>query len=187
MSESYAGKPHHMIPICEIQRIVAQHYGISKADFLGQRKIRAVVRPRHIAMYLAREMTTRSFPIIGNCFRGRDHTTVLHACRAIKKLMLESETLAADVVLLRERITAFALERQAQLDDPAFDAIAPVTELVTEIIPQPAPSPPEPVKAPKRVRLSAYGPRAPAPSPEPVRPEHYVPGGPLPSAFPEAA
>ena len=69
-----------------IQRTVAEYYKIKLADILSKRRSRSVARPRQVAMSLARELTNHSLPEIGDSFGGRDHTTVLHACRRIKAL-----------------------------------------------------------------------------------------------------
>ncbi len=76
-----------LITIENIQRTVAEYYKIKLSDLLSKRRNRSLARPRQIAMSLAKKLTTHSLPEIGECFGGRDHTTVLHACRAINKLM----------------------------------------------------------------------------------------------------
>ena len=75
-----------LISIDNIQRIVAEYYKIKHADMLSKRRTRTVARPRQMAMYLAKELTNHSLPEIGDAFGGRDHTTVLHACRKITEL-----------------------------------------------------------------------------------------------------
>ncbi len=72
------------VRIEEIQRIVARHYNVNRSDLLSSRRTANVVRPRQIAMYLAKTLTLRSLPEIGRRFGGRDHTTVLHAVRKIE-------------------------------------------------------------------------------------------------------
>ena len=72
-----------MITIENIQKIVAEYYKIRVADLLSKRRSRSVTRPRQIAMALAKELTNHSLPEIGDAFGGRDHTTVLHACRKV--------------------------------------------------------------------------------------------------------
>ena len=74
------------VKIEDIQRAVARHYNVSRADMLSSRRTANVVRPRQIAMYLAKTLTLRSLPEIGRRFGGRDHTTVLHAVRKIENL-----------------------------------------------------------------------------------------------------
>lgn len=89
------------IKIDDIQKIVAQHFNVSRADLLSNRRNRAIVRPRQIAMYLAKIMTPRSLPEIGRRFGGRDHTTVLHAVRKIESLMQTDQVIASDIDQLR--------------------------------------------------------------------------------------
>ena len=90
----------------DIQRVVAQHFNVSKADLLSARRTRAVVRPRQVAMYLAKSLTPRSLPEIGRRFGGRDHTTVLHAVRKIDSLMGSDGTLAEDIETLKRLLDA---------------------------------------------------------------------------------
>lgn len=78
---------HRPIPISLIQREVCRFYTISHADLVGSKRSQAIVYPRQIAMYLARELTDLSLPKIGDEFGGRDHTTVMHATAKIQKLM----------------------------------------------------------------------------------------------------
>jgi chromosomal replication initiator protein len=86
-----------------IQKTVAEHYALKQADLISERRARAVARPRQVAMWLAKQITTRSLPDIGRRFGGRDHTTVLHAVRRIESLKAEDPALARDVdVLLRK-------------------------------------------------------------------------------------
>ncbi len=92
------------IRIEDIQKVVAGHYNVSKHDLLSARRTRAIVRPRQIAMYLAKTMTPRSFPEIGKRFGGRDHTTVLHAVRKVEELAAADGTLAQEIELLRRLI-----------------------------------------------------------------------------------
>ncbi len=92
------------IRIEDIQKVVAGHYNVSKHDLLSARRTRAIVRPRQIAMYLAKTMTPRSFPEIGKRFGGRDHTTVLHAVRKVEELAAGDEALAQEIELLRRMI-----------------------------------------------------------------------------------
>ncbi|MDO5658909.1 MAG: chromosomal replication initiator protein DnaA, partial [Paracoccus sp. (in: a-proteobacteria)] len=73
------------LSIEDIQRRVAEHYNIKLADMVGPRRVRTVARPRQIAMYLAKQLTTRSLPEIGRRFGGRDHTTIMHGVRKIEE------------------------------------------------------------------------------------------------------
>ncbi len=75
------------ISISNIQKTVADYYGLQVKDLLSKRRTRSLARPRQVAMALAKELTEHSLPEIGDAFAGRDHTTVLHACRQIKHLM----------------------------------------------------------------------------------------------------
>jgi chromosomal replication initiator protein len=92
------------IRIEDIQKVVASHYNVSKHDLLSARRTRAIVRPRQIAMYLAKTMTPRSFPEIGKRFGGRDHTTVLHAVRKVEELAAADAGLAQEIELLKRLI-----------------------------------------------------------------------------------
>ena len=76
-----------LISIENIQRMVAEYYKIKMVDMLSKRRTRSVARPRQVAMALSKELTNHSLPEIGDSFGGRDHTTVLHACRKIKELI----------------------------------------------------------------------------------------------------
>ncbi|HEX5262060.1 MAG TPA: chromosomal replication initiator protein DnaA [Phenylobacterium sp.] len=91
------------VTVDQIQKTVAEHYGLKQADLISERRARAVARPRQVAMWLAKQITTRSLPDIGRRFGGRDHTTVLHAVRRIEALKGEDAGIARDVdVLLRK-------------------------------------------------------------------------------------
>jgi chromosomal replication initiator protein len=92
------------VRIEDIQRVVARHFNVSKADLLSSRRTRTIVRPRQIAMYLAKVLTPRSLPEIGRRFGGRDHTTVLHAVRKIEGLIEGDKSLADEIELLKRMI-----------------------------------------------------------------------------------
>jgi chromosomal replication initiator protein len=92
------------IKIEEIQRIVARQYNVSRADLLSSRRTANVVRPRQVAMYLAKQLTLRSLPEIGRRFGGRDHTTVLHAVRKIENLVHSDASLAEEIELLKRQL-----------------------------------------------------------------------------------
>lgn len=98
-----SGEPKR-VRIEDIQRVVARHYNVSKTELLSNRRTRNIVKPRQIAMYLAKVMTPRSLPEIGRRFGGRDHTTVLHAVRKIEDLSGSDNTLAQELELLRRLI-----------------------------------------------------------------------------------
>ncbi|HVT56223.1 MAG TPA: chromosomal replication initiator protein DnaA [Xanthobacteraceae bacterium] len=89
------------IRVEDILRIVAKHYGVSRSDLLSSRRTANVVRPRQIAMYLAKTLTLRSLPEIGRRFGGRDHTTVLHAVRKIDAHVATDKVLAEEVEVLK--------------------------------------------------------------------------------------
>ena len=89
------------ITIDEIQKKVAEHFSIRQADMHSSRRARAVARPRQVAMYLAKQLTSRSLPEIGRKFGGRDHTTVIHAVRKIEELSAYDAAFREDVELLR--------------------------------------------------------------------------------------
>lgn len=92
------------VKIEDIQRLVANHYNVSRADILSSRRTATVVRPRQIAMYLSKTLTLRSLPEIGRRFGGRDHTTVLHAVRKIDGLMGEDTSLAGEIDHLKRML-----------------------------------------------------------------------------------
>jgi chromosomal replication initiator protein len=92
------------IRIEDIQKTVAHHYNVARAEMLSNRRTRSVVRPRQIAMYLSKTMTPRSLPEIGRRFGGKDHTTVLHAVRKVEALIKDDPKLAKEIELLRRLI-----------------------------------------------------------------------------------
>ena len=85
-----------LVTIDNIQKTVAEYYKIKMADLLSKRRSRSVARPRQLAMALSKELTNHSLPEIGDAFGGRDHTTVLHACRKIEQLKEESHDIKED-------------------------------------------------------------------------------------------
>jgi chromosomal replication initiator protein len=92
------------VKIEDIQKLVASRYNVSRSDILSERRTAAVVRPRQIAMYLAKVLTLRSLPEIGRRFGGRDHTTVLHAVRKIEKQITDDQSLNDEVELLKRML-----------------------------------------------------------------------------------
>jgi chromosomal replication initiator protein len=92
------------VKIEDIQRIVARQYNVSRADLLSSRRTANVVRPRQVAMYLAKTLTLRSLPEIGRRFGGRDHTTVLHAVRKIENLVNTDNALAEEIEILKRQL-----------------------------------------------------------------------------------
>lgn len=92
------------VRIEDILRIVGRHYKVPRTDLLSSRRSRDVVRPRQIAMYLAKALTSRSLPEIGRRFGGRDHTTVLHSVRKIEQLMRDDGDLTQEIELLKRML-----------------------------------------------------------------------------------
>ena len=92
------------VTIEEIQRKVAEHYNIRLTDMSSARRARNVARPRQVAMYLAKQLTSRSLPEIGRRFGNRDHTTVMHAVSRVAELMQGDGSFAEDVELLRRML-----------------------------------------------------------------------------------
>jgi chromosomal replication initiator protein len=92
------------IKIEDIQRVVARQYNVSRSDLLSSRRTANVVRPRQVAMYLAKTLTLRSLPEIGRRFGGRDHTTVLHAVRKIEALVARDNALSEEVESLKRQL-----------------------------------------------------------------------------------
>ncbi|WP_372614054.1 chromosomal replication initiator protein DnaA [Halomonas sp.] len=94
------------VGVDNIQRTVAEYYKIKLSDLLSKRRSRSVARPRQVAMSLAKELTNHSLPEIGDAFGGRDHTTVLHACRKVKSLQEESSDIREDYKNLLRLLTS---------------------------------------------------------------------------------
>lgn len=92
------------VSIEEIQKRVAEHFNIKVSDMHSARRARAVARPRQVAMYLSKQLTTHSLPEIGRKFGGRDHTTVMHAVRKIEELHGTDPSLCEDIDLLRRML-----------------------------------------------------------------------------------
>ena len=92
------------VTIEDIQKIVCQNYKISKVEMLSPRRSRYLVRPRQIAMYLTKNLTSKSLPEIGREFSNRDHTTVIHSVKAIEKLKLIDENLNKSLNKLKNDI-----------------------------------------------------------------------------------
>lgn len=94
-----------LITIENIQKTVAEYYKIRIADVMAARRTRSVARPRQMAMALAKELTSHSLPEIGLAFGGRDHTTVLHACRKVKELLESDRQFKEDYINLQRILT----------------------------------------------------------------------------------
>jgi chromosomal replication initiator protein len=92
------------ITVEEIQRKVSDHYNIRLSDLIGPKRVRTFARPRQVAMYLAKTMTSRSLPEIGRRFGGRDHTTIMHGVRKIEELKQQDSQIADDLELLRRSL-----------------------------------------------------------------------------------
>lgn len=94
------------ITVEEIQRKVSDHYNIRLSDMVGPKRLRSYARPRQVAMYLCKHMTSRSLPEIGRRFGGRDHTTVMHGVKRIEELKATDGQIAEDLELLRRALEA---------------------------------------------------------------------------------
>ena len=92
------------VTVEEIQRRVSEHYNIRLSEMIGPKRVRNYARPRQVAMYLAKQMTSRSLPEIGRRFGGRDHTTVMHGVRRIEELKIIDSQIADDLELLRRAL-----------------------------------------------------------------------------------
>jgi chromosomal replication initiator protein len=92
------------ITIEEIQKRVAEHFNIKLAEMSSARRSRQVARPRQVAMYLAKQLTSRSLPEIGRKFGGRDHTTVMHAVKKVEELKAADQGFSEDVELLKRML-----------------------------------------------------------------------------------
>ena len=94
-----------MVSIENIQKTVSEYYNIKLSDLLSKRRSRSITRPRQLAMALTKELTNHSLPEIGEAFNGRDHTTVLHACKKIAELRKESPSHEEDYRNLTRALT----------------------------------------------------------------------------------
>lgn len=103
LRETIEQEHHSVLTVEAIQRIVAEHYDIRLADMTSKQRPQAIAFPRQIAMYLCREMTDQSFPSIARAF-GRNHATVLHACRAVSDKMKTDASLRQTVLALQQRL-----------------------------------------------------------------------------------
>ena len=92
------------VTVDDIQKATAEHFSLKQADLISERRNRAIARPRQAAMWLAKQLTTRSLPDIGRRFGGRDHTTVLHAVRRIDELRAGDAQLARDLETLTRKL-----------------------------------------------------------------------------------
>ncbi|MAZ70099.1 chromosomal replication initiator protein DnaA [Porticoccus sp.] len=94
-----------LVTIDNIQRVVSEYYKVKLSELLSKRRSRSIARPRQVAMALAKELTNHSLPEIGEAFGGRDHTTVLHACRKVKELQETSRDIGEDFKQLLRALT----------------------------------------------------------------------------------
>ncbi|CUH79910.1 Chromosomal replication initiator protein DnaA [Tritonibacter multivorans] len=94
------------ITVEEIQRKVSEYYNIRMSDIIGPKRLRSYARPRQVAMYLCKQLTSRSLPEIGRRFGGRDHTTVMHGVKRIEELKTIDGQIAEDVEMLRRALEA---------------------------------------------------------------------------------
>ncbi|WP_170327774.1 chromosomal replication initiator protein DnaA [Ruegeria arenilitoris] len=94
------------ITVEEIQRKVSDYYNIRLSDIIGPKRLRSYARPRQVAMYLCKQLTSRSLPEIGRRFGGRDHTTVMHGVKRIEELKTTDGQIAEDVEMLRRALEA---------------------------------------------------------------------------------
>jgi len=93
------------LSVRDIQKAVCKYYNVTLTEMLSQRRTTDIVQPRQIAMFLCKELTSRTLPELGRRFGGRDHTTVLHGIRKIPRVAYADASLAHDLVILREKLT----------------------------------------------------------------------------------
>lgn len=84
----------------EIQRLVCEHYGISMAEIVSKRRLARLTFARHVAVYLCRQLTSKSYPELGRRFGGLDHSTQIHATKRVEKMLKDDENLRASVEML---------------------------------------------------------------------------------------
>lgn len=96
---------HQIVSVENIQKTTAQYYNVKLSELLGKSRKRSIVRPRQLAMYLAKELTDKSYPEIGEIFGGRDHTTVLHAYKKMNELLSENNDLNEDKQKIVNKLT----------------------------------------------------------------------------------
>ena len=92
------------ITVEEIQRRVSEHYNIRLSELIGPKRVRNFARPRQVAMFLCKQLTSRSLPEIGRRFGGRDHTTVMHGVKRIEELKIQDGQIAEDIEVLRRAL-----------------------------------------------------------------------------------
>ncbi len=101
--------------LAEIQQAACEYFGLQRREILSISRERRIARPRQIIMYLAREMTIRSYPEIGKSLGGLDHTTVIHGVDNIRRLIADMPETAADVQGVRAVLSCIVAERPASL------------------------------------------------------------------------
>ena len=99
------GSKKKFITLEDVQEVVASRFNVKISELKSKRRTKTLVHPRQIAMFLARELTDSSFPEIGREFGGKDHTTIIHACRQIEKALDEDTTLQATIESLKDEIS----------------------------------------------------------------------------------
>ena len=104
LQDILAGEDDSTITMEQIQKHVAQHYDIRLADMTSKKRPKAIAFPRQVAMYLSRSLTRYSLPEIGDAFGGRDHTTVIHACRLLEEMIAKDYNLRTVVNSLQNKI-----------------------------------------------------------------------------------
>jgi chromosomal replication initiator protein len=95
-----------LVTIENIQKTVAEYYKMRVSDLLSKRRSRSITRPRQLSMALAKELTNHSLPEIGDAFGGRDHTTVLHACRKVQELIESDSRISEDYAILLRTLSS---------------------------------------------------------------------------------
>lgn len=96
---------HQIVSVENIQKTTAQYYNVKLSELIGKSRKRSIVRPRQLAMFLAKELTDNSYPEIAESFGGRDHTTVIHACKKVVELLNESSDLTEDKQKIVNKLT----------------------------------------------------------------------------------
>lgn len=94
------------LSILEIQSVVSKYYQIALSDLKGKKRVKSIVVPRQIAMYLSRELTSNSLPKIGAEFGGKDHTTVIHAYEKIDHALTKDEELRRDIEEIKNKLSS---------------------------------------------------------------------------------
>ncbi len=102
---------HKPISLSHIQSAVCNYFNVSKADLISNKRSQSIVYPRHIAVYLSRELTDLSLPKIGSSFGGRDHSTIMHSISKVEKMMNESRDIYNQVREITSKIKSACLQR----------------------------------------------------------------------------